>query len=237
MKHFGFAGMTSRASWITLLALPLAAAGKKAATPPPPTLDQHVQEVSERSRQLSGTTPGSLYFPNGRLSDGVRDVRASQLYDLITIVVLDNSSAVSTGGTNTSRKSSLGASVTALAGPKSPTGALANLATTSNNTQLQGQGTTSRGTTLSTTVTAEVTAVLPNGNLVVKGQKEIAVNSERQVITVQGIVRPEDLSPLNSVPSDRVARIQILVNGKGVVNDAVKQPFVLYRLLLGLLPF
>jgi flagellar L-ring protein precursor FlgH len=86
-------------------------------------------------------------------------------------------------------------------------------------------------------VTAEVTAVLPNGNLVVKGQKEIAVNSERQVITVQGIVRPEDLSPLNSVPSDRVARIQILVNGKGVVNDAVKQPFILYRLLLGLLPF
>jgi flagellar L-ring protein FlgH len=222
---------------IALLATPLAAAKKKPPTAQPPTLDQHVQEVNERARQLSTATLGSLYFSNGRLADGVRDVRASQVYDLVTIVVLDNSSAVSTGGTNTSRKSSLSASITSLAGPKSPTSALANLATTANNTQLQGQGTTSRGTTLSTTVTAEVTAVLPNGNLVVKGQKEIAVNSERQVITVQGIVRPEDLSPVNSVPSDRVARIQILVNGKGVVNDAVKQPFILYRLLLGLLPF
>lgn len=79
--------------------------------------------------------------------------------------------------------------------------------------------------------------MLPNGNLVVKGEKEIAVNSERQIISVQGIVRPEDLSPLNSIPSDRVARLQVLVNGKGVVNDAVKRPFILYRLLMGLLPF
>jgi flagellar L-ring protein precursor FlgH len=86
-------------------------------------------------------------------------------------------------------------------------------------------------------MTAEVTAVLPNGNLVVEGQKEILVNSERQVITLRGIVRPEDISPTNTVPSGNVARIQILVNGKGVVNDAVKRPFVLYRLLLGLLPF
>jgi flagellar L-ring protein FlgH len=71
----------------------------------------------------------------------------------------------------------------------------------------------------------------------VQGQKEILVNSEKQVITVRGIIRPDDLSATNSVPSDRVARMEILVNGKGVVNDAVKRPFILYRLLLGLLPF
>jgi len=224
-----------RALWLLLLGLPLAA--KKPPSVPKPTLDDYVLEVMQRSHQSSNTTPGSLFIPNGRLADGVRDVRAGQLYDLITIVVSDNSSAVSTGVTNTARKSSVSASVTSLAGPKSATGALANLANSANNTQIQGQGTTSRGTTLSTTVTAEVTAVLPNGNLVVKGQKEILVNSEKQVITVQGIVRPDDLSPVNSVPSDRVARMEILVNGKGVVNDAVKRPFVLYRLLLGLLPF
>lgn len=218
------------------LAMPLAWA-KKPPSVAPPTLDQHVQEVNERSRQLSSATPGSLFFPTGRLSDAVRDVRASQVYDLVTIVVLDKTSAVSTGVTNTARKSSVAAAVTSLAGPKSPTGALANLANASNNTQLQGQGTTSRGTTISTNVTAEVTAVLPNGNLIVKGQKDISVNGEKQVITIQGIVRPEDLSPVNEVVSDRVARIEIQVNGKGVVNDAVKRPFVLYRLLLGLIPF
>jgi flagellar L-ring protein FlgH len=230
MRPAIFTGM-----WLVLLGAPLSAR-KAPTTTPPPSLDQHVQEVNDKSRQLAGATPGSLYFPNGRLSDAVRDVRASQLYDLITIVVLDNSSAVSTGVTNTARKSSVSAAVTALAGPKSATGALSNLANASNNTQLQGQGTTSRGTTLSTTITAEVTAVLPNGNLVVKGQKQISVNADKQVIAIQGIVRPEDLTQ-NSVPSDRVARMEISVNGKGVVNDAVKRPFVLYRLLLGLLPF
>jgi flagellar L-ring protein precursor FlgH len=221
----------------TLLGIPLGATKKPPPQNQPSALDQYVQEVTERTRQSSNSTSGSLYFPTGRLADGVRDVRASQVYDLVTIVVLDNSSATSTGVTNTARKSSVAASVTSLAGPKSPTGALANLANATNNTQMQGQGTTSRGTTLSTTVTAEVTAVLPNGNLVVKGQKEISVNSEKQVITLRGIVRPDDLSPVNSIPSDRVARMEILVNGKGVVNDAVKRPFVLYRVLLGLLPF
>ena len=200
-------------------------------------LDEYVQEINRSSHQAANSSPGSLYTPTGRLGDGFRDVRASQLYDLVTIVVSDNSSAVSTGTTNTQRKSSAKASVTSLAGAKSATGALANLANATGSQQLQGQGTTSRGTTLSTTVTATVTDVLPNGNLVVQGQKEILVNSERQVITLRGIVRPDDLSSVNSVPSDRVARIEILVNGKGVVNDAVKRPFFLYRLLLGLLPF
>lgn len=237
MKHAPFRGTIFTLLSVALLVAPLAVAKKVPPANQPPTLDQYVQEVNECSRQSSNATPGSLYFPNGRLADGVRDVRASQLYDLITIVVSENSSAVSTGVTNTTRKSSVNAAITSLAGPKSATGALSNLANTTNNTQLQGQGTTSRGTTLSTTVTAEVTAVLPNGNLVVKGQKEISVNSEKQVISIRGIVRPEDLSPVNSVASDRVARVEILVNGKGVVNDAVKRPFVLYRLLLGLLPF
>jgi flagellar L-ring protein precursor FlgH len=217
--------------------LAIGAPKKNPATQQKSSLDQYVQEVNRRSNQSSNASPGSLYSAGGRLADGFRDVRASQTFDLVTILVSDTSSAVSTGATNTSRKSSVNASVTSLFGPKSATGALSNLANATNNQQLQGQGTTSRGTTLTTTLTAEVTGVLPNGNLVIQGQKEIDINSEKQVITVRGIIRPDDLSPVNSIPSDRVARMEILVNGKGVVNDAVKRPFFLYRILLGLLPF
>jgi flagellar L-ring protein precursor FlgH len=217
--------------------LAMAAPKKKTAAQEQPSLDQYVQDVNRRSHQSTNASPGSLYSVGGRLADGFRDVRASQTYDLVTIIVSDKASAVSTGVTNTSRKSSVNASVSSLFGPKSATGALSNLANATNNQQLQGQGTTSRGTTLTTTVTAEVTDVLPNGNLVIKGEKEIAINSEKQMITLRGIIRPDDLSPVNSIPSDRVARMEILVNGKGVVNDAVKRPFFLYRILLGLLPF
>jgi flagellar L-ring protein FlgH len=212
-------------------------AQKKPAEPPQPSLDEYIRQVKQRAQLASGSSPGSLFLSTGRLADNVRDVRASQPYDLITIIVSDNSSAVSSGVTNTSRKSSANASVTSLFGPKSATGALSNLANASGDQELQGQGTTSRTSTLSTTVTAEVIDVLPNGNLAVVGRKEIMVNSEKQIVTLRGIVRPDDLSPVNSIPSDRVARMEILVNGKGVVNDAIKRPFILYRILLGLLPF
>lgn len=212
-------------------------AQKKPASDKTPSLDEYVQQVTQRAQQSSPGAAGSMFITTGRLADSVRDVRASQVLDLVTILISDNSSALSTGDTNTSRKSSENAAVTSLLGVKSATGALANLANSTGSTQLQGQGTTSRGTTLSATVTAEVTNVLPNGNLVVTGRKEIMVNSEKQTITIRGIVRPDDLSPTNSIPSDRVAKMEILVNGRGVVNDAIRRPNFLYRLFLGLLPF
>jgi len=148
-----------------------------------------------------------------------------------------NPSAVATGATQTSRKSSVQASISSLAGPKSATGALNNLANTSNDTELNGSGTTSRNTTLSTTLSARVTHVLPNGYLVLEGTKDVQVNSEHQFVKVRGIVRPVDLTPGNVVMSTQIAQLEINIDGKGVVNDAIHRPMFLYRLLLGLLPF
>ena len=223
-------------AWIIAAALPLMAK-KPAPNQENNRLENYVQEINRRSQQVSNATPGSLYSTSGRLADGFRDVRASQIFDLVTVVVSDRASAVSSGVTNTSRKSAANASVTSLAGPIKAAKPLSSLLNSTGAQQLQGQGTTSRTSTLTTTLTAMVTEVLPNGNLVVEGQKEIVVNSERQVVTIRGIVRPTDLSPINEVPSDRLAQLQVLVNGKGVVGDSIKRPFFLYRLLLGLMPF
>jgi flagellar L-ring protein precursor FlgH len=79
--------------------------------------------------------------------------------------------------------------------------------------------------------------VLPNGYLVVEGAKDVQVNSERQIVTVRGVVRPFDVSSGNMVASDRIAQLEVKINGKGVVGDAIRRPFILYRILLGLLPF
>ena len=84
-----------------------------------------------------------------------------------SIVVAEQASAVTTGTTKTQRTSSTKNSVTALAGVTKATSPLANLAGVSGDTQLNGQGTTSRVTTLSTTLTARVAAVLPGGALLV----------------------------------------------------------------------
>jgi flagellar L-ring protein precursor FlgH len=102
---------------------------------------------------------------------------------------------------------------------------------------LDGQGSTSRQTSVAATMTAQVSHVMPNGNLVIEGAKEIAVNSERQLVWLRGVVRPADLNPDNSVSSNRIAMMDLRVNGKGVVNAAIKQPNIVYRILKGLLPF
>jgi flagellar L-ring protein FlgH len=112
-----------------------------------------------------------------------------------------------------------------------------NMAAMSGDQQLQGQGVTSRESTFSTTLSARVTHVLPNGNLVVQGEKQVWVNSERQAVVVRGIIRPADLTSGNLIQSDRLADLEVRINGKGVVADSVRRPFILYRILIGLLPF
>jgi flagellar L-ring protein FlgH len=216
------------------------AAKKKSTAPPvpPAPLDRYVVEAeARRSAESAATTPGSLWLSGSRLADAARDVRASQVDDLLTVVIAEQASAVTTGNTKTARVSSTKNNIAALVGITKPTGPLANLAGISGDTELSGQGTTSRSTTLSTTLTARVTHVLPNGGLLVEATKDIQINSERQVITVRGVVRPADIDPTNSVQSNRLGQLEVRVNGKGVVGDAIKRPFFLYRLLLGLLPF
>jgi flagellar L-ring protein precursor FlgH len=213
------------------------AAKKKAASPPPSALDRYVNEARARIADAPVAAPGGIWAPGSRLADAARDLRASQVDDMITILVVENASAVASGTTKTGRSSSTANSVTALAGLTKTLGPWANLAGVTGNTQLNGQGSTSRGVVISTTLTARVSGVLPNGSMVVEATKDLEVNSERQTITVRGVVRPADVGSDNTVRSDHVGQLELRVNGKGVVGDAIKRPFILWRLLLGILPF
>ena len=214
------------------------AAKKKAASPPPSSaLDRFVADARARTADAPVAAPGGIWVPGSRLADAARDLRASQVDDMITILVVENASAVASGTTKTGRSSSTANSISALAGVTKALGPWANLAGVNGNTQLNGQGSTSRGVVISTTLTARVSGVLPNGAMVVEATKDLEVNSERQTITVRGVVRPADVGSDNTVRSDHVGQLELRVNGKGVVGDAIKRPFILWRLLLGLLPF
>jgi flagellar L-ring protein precursor FlgH len=200
-------------------------------------LDRYLMDAESRADEARlAASPGSLYG-GGRLADLVRDQRAWQLDDMVTILVSDRASAIARGVTSTSRKSSANAGIAALAGPLRAGGALANLARLGGDEKVDGQGETSRETQLSTTLAARVIHVLPNGYLVLEGTKDIAVNSERQRVVVRGVCRPQDLGSSNLIRSDRMAQLEVRVDGKGVVGDAVRRPFILYRILNGLLPF
>jgi flagellar L-ring protein precursor FlgH len=223
---------------LSLLLAPAAPAKKKKEKPAETTpLDVYVREAQARQQAAAVSTPGSAWNPTSRLTDLGSDLRARLVDDMVTILVAERASAVSTGATKTARQSQVKSAVTAAGGVTRASGPLANLAAVNTATQLDGNGTTSRDTTVATTLAARVVAVLPNGYLVVQANKEIEVNSERQLITVRGVVRPVDLSPGNVVQSNNLAQLEVHINGKGVVGDAIRRPFFLYRLLLGLLPF
>jgi flagellar L-ring protein precursor FlgH len=184
---------------------------------------------------LLAQSPGSLYTPTGRLADFTRDLRATDVGDIVTIVVNDSASALANGATNTSRKSSVKAGINSIAGISNAR--LQNLLNTANDQELQGTGQTSRNMTITTTISARVIQVTPNGSLLVEGMKDVGVNSEKQSIIVKGLIRPADLTTSNTIASNQVANLSIQVNGKGVVGDAIRRPHFLYRLIMGLLPF
>lgn len=219
------------------------AAGLPAKSKPKPdeisALDQYVVEAINRQRPASqnGGSPGSLWSPSALLTDLARDLRASRADDLVTIQVAERADASSSGNTKSARQSDAKSSISSILGPKAAKGPLANLASLSANTNLQGQGATTRQTVLTTTLSARVTHVLPNGYLVVEGHKDTMINSERQLVSVRGVVRPADLGSGNVISSDRLAQLELRINGKGVVGDAIRRPNFLYRLLLGVLPF
>ncbi len=215
-----------------LLAMTLLAAAAWSQTQTP--LDRYIEQA-QRSAGRGVSSGGSLYYPEGSLADLARDPRARQVNDMVTILVVEQATALSKGSTSSSRKSSAKAGITSIYG-RSPA-QLGSLAGSSGTSSLDGEGTTRRESTLSARLSARVTHVLPNGYLVIEGNKEVVINSERQLVTVRGVVRPADLARDNSVRSDRLAETEIRINGKGVVNDAIRRPFFLYRLLLGLLPF
>ncbi|MBZ5575021.1 MAG: flagellar basal body L-ring protein FlgH [Acidobacteriia bacterium] len=200
-------------------------------------LDQYVNAAVSRGPAPTPASAGSLWAPTSRLTSLGADVRSSQVDDLITIVVSEQASAVAQGTTKTQRQSTLSSSVTAAGGPTKAAGALANLAGLNTQSALNGQGATTRSTTLSTTLSARVTQVLPNGYLVIEGSKEVGVNAEHQLVTLRGVVRPSDLAYNNVISSTQIAQMELKIDGKGVVNDSVRRPNIVWRTLMGILPF
>jgi flagellar L-ring protein precursor FlgH len=230
------------ASLLCMCGMLCSAAGpskKKGQTPPELSpLDKYISD-SYRDNKLpeAAHPPGSTWSQNAIFPNLGLDLRASRVNDLVTVVVSETFSAVANGDVKTQRQSTAKSNIAQLAGITKTTGPLANLLGTNTQTQLQGTGETSRGAVLTANMSARVTHVLPNGYLVIEGTKRVQVSSENQVITVRGVIRPVDLIPPNTIPSNLIAQMEIQVNGKGVINDTIHRPNILYRILLGILPF
>jgi flagellar L-ring protein precursor FlgH len=160
--------------------------------------------------------------PNGSLWSSTSqsitaDFRAHRVGDTITIVVQESSTASSTANTKTSKTDSV--TFGGLTGRLGSLTKLLNNVGGSDSSSLDGQGQTNRTGSLVTTLTATIKQIMPNGNLMIEGTREVTVNSERQKITLSGTIRPQDIQPNNSVSSIALADAVIKYDGKGPVGD------------------
>jgi flagellar L-ring protein precursor FlgH len=206
-----------------------------------PFQPQHARPTIEAYPTLPPSPPptdGAMWREGAQLSMLFVDQKARTVGDLVTINIVEVASASKEATTQTGRSSSISAGVDTFFGlekyvppgsnPTKVAGSLAN--------SFDGNGKTARSGKVTATVTAVVTRVLPNGNLVLEGSREVTVNNERELIVVSGIVRPKDISPGNVVLSTALGQGQIAYYGSGIIAEK-QRPGWLTRALDTVWPF
>ncbi len=178
--------------------------------------------------QMPATATGSLWTDGGSGAALIRDTRAFRVNDLVTIQISEASTGTNSSKTDLNRTSEnkYGASVAfGLENPNAGLGSfnLANVLESSTSSKFAGDGSTDRSSELNAFVTARVMRVLPNGDLVIGGQKTVMINRDRQILTLVGTVRPTDLNSSNQVTSASVGDLTIRLWGQGEMDATVKQ--------------
>ena len=159
---------------------------------------------------------GSIY--SGGINDGLfGDRKAYRVGDIITIILREKTLSEKSASNVTSRK----ANNSAVAGMGIGDTNLGTAFTTSNidNT---GSGEVKQSNTLGGDISATVVRALTNGNLIIRGEKMIALNDGNEYIQISGMIRSEDVQPDNTVLSKRIANAEISYSGDGDYVDATK---------------
>ena len=168
---------------------------------------------------------GSLWQCNGPLSELFINTKARRVGDIVTVKIVESSSATNKATTKTGRSSSLTGSIDGLFNmekryPSShPFFNPFSQIKGDLETDFDGSGTTHRSGDLSAYITTKVTDILPNGNMKILGNREVTVNNEKQFIELSGIVRQADISPDNIIFSTFISDAKIKYKGAGVINN------------------
>ena len=148
------------------------------------------------------------------------DRKASQVGDIVTVIISETASMTSTKDSSNSKsgKQNLDAGL----------GIFDFLAAASagQNDSFSAKGSATNSNTARGTITVTVTDVAPNGNLIVEGTQSIWNNKNEHKITLQGIIRPDDITYRNTIPSNKVAEATVKFDGKGPLNSKQRQGII-----------
>lgn len=197
---------------------------------PDPALVDPVYRVSiEKKKQ---NEDGSLFRDESYLNSLFSDQRAKKIGDILLVRIVEVSQASEKASTDTSRSSSINAGISNLFGLEvNPQSRLfsnpSKLIGASGDSKYTGEAETTRSGSLSATLTAKVIDVLPNGNLVIEGRREIYINHEKKEIILSGVIRPRDIASDNSILSTQIADARIIYKGVGIVSEKTKPGWAL----------
>jgi len=199
--------------------------------------NQYLAQVQEASLAApDNRTVGSLWVPGGSMNDISSDYKARKLHDTIVILVAVQTSAAQSGDLTHQRTFATSSGITGLPGDLSTNG-VNSLFNANSATSLQGKGATDSSTTFTTTMTGDVIAVLPSGNLVVEAQRRIFMNHQHEDVVIRGVIRPDDISSANTISSAQLSDLEIEMKGKGVISDATRPLNPITKAILWLFGF
>jgi flagellar L-ring protein precursor FlgH len=186
------------------------------------------------------------------------DRKARGVGDLVTVLVAESATAVANANTSLDKESSFGAKLTSDIGftdmlqdaaaavldainvdstaTKATSGQSVGVVESAQTSGFEGDGETRRAGNFTSIVTCRVVDVLPGGLFRIYGRRELVVNHELQLITLEGLVRREDISIHNTVPSTVLAEARLTYDGIGVIDDK-QRPSLLARLIDWVYPF
>lgn len=164
----------------------------------------------------SAETANGAIFQAGHDLPLFENAIARRVGDTLTITLSESTTAQKSSSTTTAKKSTVGVDAPSFAGHPIPE--LAAKLGSSNS--FDGSGDSALSNKLEGQVTVTVAQRLGNGNLLVRGQKWIGINQGREFVRIQGIVRPIDILPDNTIPSAKVADARIAYGGQGALADA-----------------
>lgn len=188
---------------------------------------------------------GALWPGNTRGNFLFGDDKAAKVGDIITVTINENATSTQSATTNTAKDTAVNMQAPNVLGLPSNLGIqnFLNMGTqfdpTVNATianSMQGTGTVTRNGTLTATISAIITDIVPSGNLRIEGRRSVTVNNEEQIMVLRGIVRPQDINFDNTIPSTLIADASISYTGEGVVADEQRKGW-LAKVLSKVWPF
>ena len=224
------------ASLLFLVSLQASAAKREKKTSQQLRTDYLAKVAATWQERAPAATIGSLWTPNGPLTDAPVDYKARSLHDLLTVLVSVQTTAAQSGNIDNSRAFATNSAITGLFGGISTANTNPLLAANSSSS-LKGQGQTSSNTTFNTSLTGEVIAVLPNGNMVVEAHQQIDMNHQHEEVIIRGIARPGDIAPTNAIASTSLGQLEVELKGKGIISDNTRPPNPIARAVMWLFNF